>query len=78
MNTRIEKIKLDLEKNKEKISKLQTRQRALERQLVELQNADILAVVRAIDVPPEELPELIRKLKNQPIPINLEDEQFEK
>jgi len=77
MNPRIEKIKLELDKNKEKLAKLQARQRELERQLVELQNADILAVVRAIDVSPEELPELIKRLKAQPIPKPLEEENLE-
>ena len=75
MNQRIEKVKLELEKTREKISRLQARQRDFERQLVELQNADILAIVRAIDVPPEELSELIRKLKKQALPNNIPQEE---
>lgn len=77
MNPRIEKIQTELDKTKDKIVKLQARQRELEKQLIELQNADIVSAVRAIDVPPEELRALIARLKSQLIPNIEEDAKFE-
>ena len=74
MNTRIKKITDDIEKLKRKISNSQVRLRDLERQKVELENADIIAAVRRIDVPPEEIAALIQKLQNQVVP-NLEAEE---
>ena len=77
MNAKIEKIQAELSKVKDKIAKSQARQKELERQLVEAQNADIVAAVRAIDVKPEELQALIAKLKSQPIPQIEEEQTFE-
>ena len=68
MNPRIEKITNDIAKLRRKISDNQARLKELERQKLELENADILAIVRSINVPPEELASLLAKLKNQPIP----------
>ena len=77
MNAKIEKIQAELSKVKDKIAKSQARQKELERQLVEAQNADIVAAVRAIDVKPEELQTLIARLKSQPIPQIEEEQTFE-
>ena len=77
MNAKIEKIQSELPKIKDKIAKLQARQKELERQLVETQNADIVAAVRAIDVKPEELQALIARLQSQPIPQTEEEQTFE-
>ena len=74
MNPRIEKITEDIAKLKRRIINSQTRLRDLERQKVELENADIIAAVRRIDVPPEEIAALIQKLQNQAVP-NLEAEE---
>ena len=64
MNPRIQKISSDIEKLRLKITDGQARLRELERQKLELENADIVAAVRSIDVPPEELSALIAKLQN--------------
>lgn len=64
MNPRIQKITDDIEKLRYKITSSQTRLRELERQKIELENADIVATVRSMDVPPEELQNLIKRLQN--------------
>ena len=74
MNAKIERIQTELSKVKEKIIKAQARQKELERQLVEAQNANIVAAVRAIDVKPEDLQGLLASLKAGTMP-NMEKEQ---
>jgi len=64
LNAKIEKIQTELSKVKDKIAKAQARQKELERQLVEAQNADIVAAVRAIDVKPEDLQSFVEKIKH--------------
>ena len=76
MNPRIEKITEDIAKLKRRIINSQTRLRDLERLKVELENADIIAAVRRIDVPAEEISTLIQKLQSQTIP-HFEVEQHE-
>jgi len=63
LNPRIEKLRAELEKTKERIARNQTRQRELERQLVEAENADIIAAVRSMDVLPEDLAALIKRIQ---------------
>ena len=68
MNPKIQKISDDIEKLRRKIASSQTRLRDLERQKVELENADIVAAVRSMDVPPEELQNLIARLQSPIVP----------
>ena len=68
MNPRIQKITSEIAKLRRKISDGQARLRDLERQKTELENADIIAAVRSIDVPPEEFAALILKLQNPSVP----------
>ena len=68
MNPKIQKITTEIAKLRRKISDHQSRLRDLERQKTELENADIVAAVRGIDVPPEELHALIARLQGQPVP----------
>ena len=74
MNPKIQKITEDIAALKRKISNNQARLRNLERLQIELENADIVAAVRRIDVPPEELSALIQKLQSQAVP-DLEGEE---
>lgn len=76
MNPRIQKITEEITKLRRKITSNQTRLRELERQKVELENADIVATVRSMDVPPEELQNLIRRLQN-PIAPSIIIEEME-
>ena len=68
MNPRIQKITNDIEKLRRKITDGQAWMRELERQKLELENADIIATVRALDVPPEQFQALIAQLQAQTIP----------
>jgi len=76
LNPRIQKITEEITKLRRKITSNQTRLRELERQKVELENADIVATVRSMDVPPEELQNLIRRLQN-PIAPSIIIEEME-
>ena len=78
MNPKIQKITNDIEKLRHKIATGQTRLRKLEQQKLELENADIIATIRGIDVPPTELHALIARLQAQPVPhLAPEEENFE-
>ena len=78
MNPRIQKITDEIAKLKRKIATGQARLRDLEQQKTELENADIVAAVRSLDVPPEELRALIARLQGQPVPhFEPEEEAFE-
>ena len=60
MNPKIKKIDKEYEKNAEKITELQARQRELEKQRMELENLDIIGLVRGIGLTPDQLAALIR------------------
>lgn len=65
MNPKLKKMTDEMEKTKAKISELQSRYKDLERQKTELENANIIAMVRGIDVPPDEFAEFVRLFKEQ-------------
>ena len=65
MNPRIEKIKDEIDKTKDKVNKGQIRLRELEKQLTDLENADIVAAIRGVDIAPEELAAFVQMLKTQ-------------
>jgi hypothetical protein len=65
MNPKIKKVIGDIEKTKERITEHQNRLRELERLKIELENADIVAMVRSIDVLPAELETFIRAFIEQ-------------
>ena len=46
--------------------------RYVERQRTEIENADIIGLVRAINATPEELAALLRSLKNKGVPNDVE------
>jgi len=68
LNPRIQKITNDIETLRRKITDNQARLRDLERQKLELENASIIAAVRALDVPPEQFQALIAQLQAQAVP----------
>lgn len=71
MNPKISKVSGEIEKTREKIAELQSRLRELERQKTEFENADIVAMVRGIDVQPDEFEAFVRayrEQKNRPAP----------
>jgi len=65
LNPKLKKVIDEMEKTKVKISDMQSRMRDLERQKTELENADIIAMIRGIDVPPDEFGEFVRLFKEQ-------------
>ena len=65
MNPRLKRITDEIEKTRAKISDYQSRLKDLDRQKTELENADIVAMIRGIDIPPEEFAEFARMFKER-------------
>lgn len=70
MNPKILKLRGELEKNKEKISGLQSRCRELEKQIRELEDTDIIGMVRENGMTMEQFAELFRRMQNAPLPTD--------
>ena len=66
MNAKINKLRGELAKNKNKISELQSRNREIERQITELENNDILELVHSHDLDITQLTALIEMMKKDP------------
>lgn len=64
-NPRIEKVKLEIEKAKTKISEYQAKLRVLERQKIELENEDIVALVRSEKISDARLADLMASLRGE-------------
>lgn len=60
MNPKIKKINKEHAKNVAKIAELQARQAELEKQRTELENLDIIGLVRNVGLSPDQLAALIR------------------
>ena len=68
MNPRFKKIDAEYEKNAVKISVLQDRQKELEKQRRELENLDIVGLVRSMGMTAEELSALMKASReNRPV-----------
>ena len=74
MNPKIMKLRGELEKNKSKISDLQGRNRELEKQIRELEDADIIGMVRENGMTMEQFAELFRRMQFAPAPATSEKE----
>ena len=74
MNPKIMKLRGELEKNKSKISDLQGRNRELEKQIRELEDTDIIGMVRENGMTMEQFAELFHRLQAAPAPATLEKE----
>lgn len=59
MNPKITKLRAEFDKNKSKISDLQTKNRELEKQIKELENIDIIGMVRERGLTMEQFAELL-------------------
>ena len=66
MNPKLQKLRAELEKNAEKISKLQSRNAELKKQIQELENIDIIYMVRECGLTPEALSGLLAKVQAAP------------
>ena len=81
--SRIDKLKTELVRAREKASEWQARVRDIERQITELDNVEIIQTVRGIMSAPEDLRELLNMIRavNQPPQNNTtkkEERIFEK
>lgn len=78
MNAKINKLRGELSKNKNKISELQSRNREIERQITELENNDILELVHSHDLDITQLSALIQAMKTDPASVMRgETEEFD-
>lgn len=76
MNPKIEKLQAEREKNCNKISALQARNREIDEAVRSLENADIVGLVREQGLTPEQLAELLASLRKAPLPVkNPKDEE---
>ena len=64
MNQKIQKIVTEIEKVKGKITTQQARLRELEQQKTELENTEIVGMVRSLEVTPEELASIIQDIRS--------------
>ena len=64
MNPKIKKIDTEYEKNAAKITELQERLRELEKQRLELENLDIIGLVRSMGLDPDQLAALIHNAQH--------------
>lgn len=68
MNPKIGKLKAEKEKNLRKIAEMTARNEAIDAQVTELENTDIIGMVRENNITPEMLAELIRAALKNPVP----------
>ena len=73
MNPKILKLREEHQKNKAKITELSARNRELERRIRELENTDIIGIVRAQGMSLEEFSALMHGAK-VPVPITSSEE----
>jgi hypothetical protein len=66
MIAKIVKLKTEREKNRDKISELQARNKELDGEITELENTDIVGMVRELGLTPESLGQLLKGLKKSP------------
>lgn len=65
MNAKIERVNKDIDKAKDKISEFQARLKELEKQKTELENTEIVEAVRGMDIPLNDLPAILKALREQ-------------
>ena len=63
MNPKINKLRAEMEKNSGKIAALQAKNKELEKQIRELENLDIIGMVREQGMTMDEFAELFQKMK---------------
>ena len=67
MIAKIVKLKTEREKNSNKISELQARNKKLDGEITELENTDIVGMVRELGLTPESLAELLKGIRKNPV-----------
>ena len=71
------KLREEMEKNQAKIAELQARNRELQKKIRESENTDILGLIRAVNMTPEELAEFLKQAKPSAKLPTLQDEETE-
>lgn len=74
MNPKIKKLQAERQKNDEKISSIKARNAEIDKQITELENLDIIGLVRSVGMTPEQLAVLIRS-KNHIVSMTTEKEE---
>lgn len=69
MNPKIQKVIKEIEKTKAKLADTQFRLRELERQKTELENAEIVAMVRSRNLTESEFAALLQSRNSNPVPM---------
>ena len=63
MNNKLQKVLTEIDRTKEKIAVQQARLRELEQQKTELENMEIVGMIRGLSVAPEELAAFIKAFR---------------
>lgn len=66
---RIEKLKEELERAKQKVSEWQARVKDTERRITEQENLEIIQAVRNVTASPEELKDILKLLQSMKEPV---------
>ncbi len=77
MNKKIQKLRAERAKNDEKVAELLARNKEIDDEITELENTDIIGIVRESGLTPDELAELIQKIKKNPVSALSKEEQNE-
>ena len=67
MSKKLEKYRAERDKNNAKIAELKEENRELDRVITELENTEIIGLVRAENMRPEELAEFLSKIRQSSI-----------
>ena len=68
MNPKVVKLKEEREKNNKKIASLQARNKKIDVSITEIENTDIIGMVRDFELSPDQLMELLQAMKKTPMP----------
>ena len=77
MNPKVVKLKEEREKNCSKIASLQARNKKIDADILSIENTDIIGMVREYGFSPDELMELIKAAKKNPIPAPADSNETE-
>lgn len=77
MNSKIKKLQAERSRNEEKIADLRSRNSEIDKQITELENLDIVGIVRSMGVTPEQLAAIIRASKDAAVSAEKEVEPHE-
>ncbi len=77
MNKKIQKLRVERAKNDEKVAELLARNKEIDDEITELENTDIIGIVRESGLTPDELAEPIKQMKSDPASTLSKEEHSE-